>query len=1106
MQREVLGEVHPQVAISLGVLSTFLYSQRKYCEVEELRRESLSIKRGLFSEDHPSVTTALNDLAVVLGIQGKHAEAEKIHRRVLVKQKSRLGERHPDVAVSLSNLASVLTDQGDYAEAEKYFRQVLAMQRELLGEHHSDVAASLNNLASVLHDQGNYVEAEELFRSALGMWTELFGKQHIDVAISKSNLAMVLNDQGKHREAEEYCRRTLSMQRGLLGELHPDVATTLDSLVSILLGQGKYAEAEKYCHEALSIKREVLGEKDPSLFTSLNNLAVVLSRQGKCSEANEYCREALSMRKEVLGRNHPDVALALGNLAVGLNRLGRSVEAEVCLRDALGMSERLLGNDHPDVASQLNNLALVLRDQERYVEAGEYLLKSLSIWRKLFGEEHRKRAMALNNLAVLWNDQGRYEEAEKAHRDVLVMTRDLVGEHHPDVATSLNNLAIVLQDQGKYAEAEECFREALKLDEELLGDQHPSLRAGLNNLAWLLHVQGKYTEAEPVYRQALSIAESVRTTLIGGEIEQALFDHKQQLRSIAFSYSEVLVRKREWGEAFSVAETGRGRVLLDLLVRSDRDLVADAKMRNLGTATTLEKCLEEEGNARTQMIGAENALALAGRANSCGPEHRQEVGKRVEGLTKARRRLRNANAKLFQALRAAYPDARPGKLAETRRALKPNEILVSYTSTRNAVTLLLVGLEEGAGLWGTVLLDGEDAGRNFARKVSQFADLLRSPQSRVDPVLRQEIVNCLFPEEVRERISSARKLIIVADGPLQQIPFEVFLGLERGPTLVYASSASVFLNRRKQRTALAQRNPRESSALLVGDPAFKPQSESSAASGEEILSPLAQNASPSRATRNPSTDRTAKTSQLDQIRLHGGEISPLPGTKREIHQIDGLLRKSGIQTRFLLGKDASLPNLEELADGVRFLHLATHGLQGTTERPYDASLALAIPEVPTAENIGFLTLDRLVRRWREKLSKCELVVLSACDTQRGAVVGGSMVSLPWGFFYAGAPAVVASLWKANDEATALLMGRFYENLLGQFQEARRVAGQDFLPGKPIPKAMALREAKLWLRGLSPGEIEGLRRSTGTIVSTREGDTDFSHPSYWAGFVYLGAPE
>ena len=59
-----------------------------------------------------------------------------------------------------------------------------------------------------------------------------------------------------------------------------------------------------------------------------------------------------------------------------------------------------------------------------------------------------------------------------------------------------------------------------------------------------------------------------------------------------------------------------------------------------------------------------------------------------------------------------------------------------------------------------------------------------------------------------------------------------------------------------------------------------------------------------------------------------------------------------------------------------------------------------------------------------------LVTLSACETGVSAVApGDELMGLVRGFFYAGAPTLVLSLWTVDDEATAELMSDFYKQLL-----------------------------------------------------------------------------
>jgi CHAT domain-containing protein len=80
----------------------------------------------------------------------------------------------------------------------------------------------------------------------------------------------------------------------------------------------------------------------------------------------------------------------------------------------------------------------------------------------------------------------------------------------------------------------------------------------------------------------------------------------------------------------------------------------------------------------------------------------------------------------------------------------------------------------------------------------------------------------------------------------------------------------------------------------------------------------------------------------------------------------------------------------------------------------------------------------------------ELVVLSACETGIGKQIKGEgLIALTRGFMYAGAPRVVASLWKVNDRATAELMAEFYSQMFthgrtpaAALREAQRKLSQD----------------------------------------------------------------
>ncbi|MFI5457296.1 MAG: CHAT domain-containing protein [Isosphaerales bacterium] len=204
-----------------------------------------------------------------------------------------------------------------------------------------------------------------------------------------------------------------------------------------------------------------------------------------------------------------------------------------------------------------------------------------------------------------------------------------------------------------------------------------------------------------------------------------------------------------------------------------------------------------------------------------------------------------------------------------------------------------------------------------------------------------------------------------------------------------------------------------------------------------------------------------------------------------------------------------------------FIHLATHGVIDEdmparsavilTQTGLPDPLEQALNHKPVFD--GRLTVREIQRGWD---LKAELVTLSACETALGRDAGGEgFVGFTQALLKSGTRSVCLSLCKVDDTATALLMQRFYANLLG-----RR-------PGlsSPLPTAEALREAKAWLRGLHRAEAlavtaelsGGVARGKGAkarqpdelaaaIPAGGDNDRPYAPPYFWAAFVLAGDPD
>jgi CHAT domain-containing protein len=190
------------------------------------------------------------------------------------------------------------------------------------------------------------------------------------------------------------------------------------------------------------------------------------------------------------------------------------------------------------------------------------------------------------------------------------------------------------------------------------------------------------------------------------------------------------------------------------------------------------------------------------------------------------------------------------------------------------------------------------------------------------------------------------------------------------------------------------------------------------------------------------------------------QLLPLPYARLEAQAIQAFAPPA---RRFVaVGADASLALVTRGALALyQILHFASHALIHPSA-PELSGIVLAAPDAAGHPRPGFLQSFEI----SELHLAAELVVLSACRTGLGPEVHGEgLLGLTQSFFQAGATRIVVSLWDVDDRATAVLMERFYTELLLHHQ----------------PPAAALRTAQLALRA----------------------DPRFAAPYYWAGFELQG---
>jgi CHAT domain-containing protein len=236
---------------------------------------------------------------------------------------------------------------------------------------------------------------------------------------------------------------------------------------------------------------------------------------------------------------------------------------------------------------------------------------------------------------------------------------------------------------------------------------------------------------------------------------------------------------------------------------------------------------------------------------------------------------------------------------------------------------------------------------------------------------------------------------------------------------------------------------------------------------------------------------------MDSLSVTRGGWVYLPGTKEEAEAISTTLSSRKVQNDLLEGENGTEESFKALGGAKKdVIHIATHGfywtetetarsgmetssfmLDGESQAPKEdkaltrsgllfagAQNAFEGKDIPIDIEDGILTAKDISRM---DLRGTDLVVISACQSGLGEVTGDGVFGLQRGFKKAGVQSIVMSLWEVSDEATKIMMTRFYENL-----------------AKGKSKYDAFRDAQNYLRKYDKGL--------------------FDEPEYYAAFVLLDA--
>jgi CHAT domain-containing protein/Tfp pilus assembly protein PilF len=992
---------------------------------------------------------------------------------------------------------------------------------ERLGDVHWS-ATTHYAIGSLYRSLGENKDAADSFSETLS--PDLASKLKEDdwrlIASAWSDLGLTAADLNDEKTAFDSLYRALQIFQN-----HGDrrgMASAFNNIGYTYKGLGRYQEAVEYFEQALPLRR---AENDQLReFNVINNIGTIYDATGDPQKALESCAETLKTWQELYKKGllqDPDrLAGALNNTAAAHERLGEWQKALDSYAEALAIS-RKSGNAQRQ-ASTLNNLGKFYQEWGDAAQAREYYDQALDLIRNKV-KDPRAEANVLTQIGRLLLSDGKLTEALQYFNNSMVIPQSPQRE-----AELLNNIGMAYLLAGNPAEALKFHNKALakitaihdprgeaatrnKMAEAYTRLGSPSLALAelqtalslwravkdsrgevlaLEDMAQAEHDLNNLKVALQLSDEAVGIIESLRTEVFSSRLRRSYFATQQNYYELNIGLNMTLYKQSNESARLAVAldasEKSRSRSLLDTLFGAREKTTQDANETLLQRERDLEYKISAKSEAQTELLSTKHnvneAMIVANDLNKLMDESEQ-----VKEL------IRVSNPKYA---RLTQPQILT--TTEIQQQLDDGTLLLEYSlgDKRGYVWAVTPDSVNGFELPGRKEIEAAarsvtdallERGNSNVKNESPQQWQRRLDRADAEYAKSSVALSKMVIEPVAALLGKKR-LVIVADGVLQRVPFgalpdpngkvsaevsaakpnplnrtapEDVRPLIENHEIVYEPSASVLA---LERNELKDRKPAPRTVAVFADPVFDqadPRVRNARRNGNSSR-PSDQRRQDGAGLPGPSLASTnqppALTRALGDVGL--GKIPWLPFSREEGEAILKIAPKGQTMAAMDFKASRATATSPELAN-YRVIHFATHGVVDLNHPELSGILLSMVDEKGRAED-GYLRLHEI---YNLNLP-ADLVVLSACQTGIGKQIKGEgLIALTRGFMYAGAARVVASLWKVDDAATAELMGEFYKQM--------------FTNG--LKPAAALRAAQV--------KLSQQKR--------------WRSPYYWAGFVLQG---
>jgi len=994
----------PHDNIVTANVTEFLYGlalyKKSYANAEAYLQAIIRIKGSLFGEDAPETHLARLHLAnFYMDNTNKINEAAKIYEESYTKVVAKeIGAWHKDHLDILNHMATLYELTDKYADAAKVLDKAGYVAASKYSKTDYQYAVELTKIARLEIKLGLYEKADEHLTSSLKI-LEDFRKddsKKIYLVQAIETQATLYGLKGMFDEAEDALDRSariISRSKKMTGI---DELSTARELSTLFIQLGRYTRTEEILTPLILEYEKLYGNNTIRLIDPLVDKGRLALAKGDYTEAEKIAQRVNKIAMEVYGERSTKTAPTQKLLADIDYAIGDYGNAEAEIIKALASQEKQFGRNHIEVAKSLSQLAMIkFHKGDKPAEIEKLLVEAREIMGNKLGKDNPQYAEILKNVATLNISQKKYNEAFGVLTQAEAIWRAKTG-----TKTNINAAAIftltgdVYYQIKNYKKAQEFYTSAQTIYDEYFSKTHPEYVKILSKQAKVYYMEKDFKRAKRNIEEALNNYELFIKQYFPALSEREKAEYWNTIKG-DFEFYNTL--------AFSQLEDFRdlsGKVYDYQLLTKALLLSSSIKIRERILNSTDENLKTSYSLWVEKKEFLTNALSMSTQQLTENGIDPNALNAEVEKLEKEISQKSELFGQSF--------DNKKIKYTEVQKSINKNDVAIemvryrhfNHSFTDSVVYVALYVKNDNARPKAIVMPEG-------SRMETRF---FRYYRNSIVGKIPDEYSYKVFWEPIQKGIGTAATIYLSADGVYNQINLEAIptpdgrYVIDNANIIMVSNTKDLYLRKVKSKTVAAS-----NTATMFGNPTFY---------------------------------MTASTKR---------EIPQLPGTEREVAELESLLKQKGWATNEYVEKSASEDQVKILSSP-KIFHIATHGFY-TPAVNTDELESLTESEAKVTENpllkTGLLltgagdVLNKTKYNYNMEsgiltayeamslnLDQTDLVVLSACETGLGEISNGEGVyGLQRAFMVAGAKVLIMSMFKVDDEATQKLILNFYQKWL-----------------------------------------------------------------------------